>query len=288
MNKIYVKILAMVKISIITLIFILLFIPLSGAIEVTLKPDILKQGDVLVISITAPDGNLQSTFMDKRLHFFKTESGNYIALAGIDMKTTPGEYPLTLFYDNKKIFERYMKISQASFGIQRLTLPKDKVDLTPEILKRVSIEQTRLSALWPVINEKLWKGRFIMPVNSSITSAFGMKRIINKEERSPHSGIDIKADEGTPIAAPNNGRVALIDDQFFGGKTIVIDHGYGIYSIFNHLSKIAVSDGQLVKRGKIIGYTGSTGRATGPNLHWGVRLQRERINPVSLVNLEID
>ncbi len=278
----------MVKISIITLIFILLFIPLSGAIEVTLKPDILKQGDVLVISITAPDGNLQSTFMDKRLHFFKTESGNYIALAGIDMKTTPGEYPLTLFYDNKKIFERYMKISQASFGIQRLTLPKDKVDLTPEILKRVSIEQTRLSALWPVINEKLWKGRFIMPVNSSITSAFGMKRIINKEERSPHSGIDIKADEGTPIAAPNNGRVALIDDQFFGGKTIVIDHGYGIYSIFNHLSKIAVSDGQLVKRGKIIGYTGSTGRATGPNLHWGVRLQRERINPVSLVNLEID
>lgn len=278
----------MVKISIITLIFILLFIPLSGAIEVTLKPDILKQGDVLVISITAPDGNLQSTFMDKRLHFFKTESGNYIALAGIDMKTTPGEYPLTLFYDNKKIFERYMKISQASFGIQRLTLPKDKVDLTPEILKRVSIEQTRLSALWPVINEKLWKGRFIMPVNSSITSAFGMKRIINKEERSPHSGIDIKADEGTPIAAPNNGRVALIDDQFFGGKTIVIDHGYGIYSILNHLSKIAVSDGQLVKRGKIIGYTGSTGRATGPNLHWGVRLQRERINPVSLVNLEID
>lgn len=278
----------MVKISIITLIFILLFIPLSGAIEVTLKPDILKQGDVLVISITAPDGNLQSTFMDKRLHFFKTESGNYIALAGIDMKTTPGEYPLTLFYDNKKIFERYMKISQASFGIQRLTLPKDKVDLTPEILKRVSIEQTRLSALWPVINEKLWKGRFIMPVNSSITSAFGMKRIINKEERSPHSGIDIKADEGTPIAAPNNGRVALIDDQFFGGKTIVIDHGYGIYSIFNHLSKIAVSDGQLVKKGKIIGYTGSTGRATGPNLHWGVRLQRERINPVSLVNLEID
>lgn len=278
----------MVKILIITLIFILLFIPLSGAIEVTLKPDILKQGDVLVISITAPDGNLQGTFMDKRLHFFKTESGNYIALAGIDMKTTPGEYPLTLFYDNKKIFERYIKISQASFGIQRLTLPKDKVDLTPEILKRVSIEQTRLSALWPVINEKLWKGRFIMPVNSSITSAFGMKRIINKEERSPHSGIDIKADEGTPIAAPNNGRVALIDDQFFGGKTIVIDHGYGIYSIFNHLSKIAVSDGQLVKRGKIIGYTGSTGRATGPNLHWGVRLQRERINPVSLVNLEID
>jgi murein DD-endopeptidase MepM/ murein hydrolase activator NlpD len=278
----------MVKILIITLIFILLFISLSGAIEVTLKPDILKQGDVIVISTTASDGNLQGTFMDKRLHFFKTESGNYIALAGIDMKTTPGEYPLTLFYDNKKIFERYMKISQASFGIQRLTLPKDKVDLTPEILKRVSIEQTRLAALWPVINEKLWKGRFIMPVNSSITSAFGMKRIINKEERSPHSGIDIKADEGTPIAAPNNGRVALIDDQFFGGKTIVIDHGYGIYSIFNHLSKIAVSDGQLVKRGNIIGHTGSTGRATGPNLHWGVRLQGERINPVSLVNLEMD
>lgn len=316
------------------LIFISLFIHLfpspSRAVEVTLKPEVLRQGDILLMRIipsppdnsttslpdrrqTGPfnkggqsktrpigrgiikggewgfsDKNLQGSFQEKKLHFFKMESGGYMALAGIDMKTTPGEYTLTIIYNNKKIFEKNIKILPASFGLQRLTLPKEKVDLSPEILNRVGIEQARLAELWTVINEKLWNGRFIMPVNGSITSAFGVRRIINKEEKSPHSGIDIKADEGTPIAAPNNGRTALIDDQFFGGKTLVLDHGYGIYSIFHHLSKITVSEGQLVKRGEIIGNTGATGRATGPNLHWGIRLQGERINPVSIVNLEME
>lgn len=294
------KFISMIKRLIPVFLFILLSISPSWALEVALRPEVLRQGDVFLIRIKPslyPEKggtggfsykNLQGIFMDKKIHFFKTESGDYMALAGIDMKTAPGEYTLSISNDNKKVLEKDIKILSASFGVQSLTLPKEKVDLTSEILKRVKIEQAKIAALLPVINERLWKGRFIMPVNGNITGPFGVRRIINKEEKSPHSGIDIKADEGTPISAPNNGRIALIDDQFFGGKTIVIDHGYGIYSILHHLSKITVSDGQLVNRGEIIGHVGSTGRATGPNLHWGVRLQGERINPISLINLEID
>lgn len=289
------KFYTMIKRLMFIALFILLFITPSWAIEVSLTPEVLRQGDVLLIRISIPehintkDGeNIQGIFMDKKLHFFKTESGKYLSLVGIDMKTTPGEYSLTFIYSNKKIFERNVKILPASFGMQRLTLPKEMVDLTPETLKRVKIEQSRLAELWPVINEKLWKGRFIMPINGRIKSPFGVRRIINEQEKSPHSGIDIEAKEGDPLVAPNNGRVALIDNQFFGGKTLILDHGYGIYSILYHLSKVIVSEGQLVKRGDIIGHAGATGRATGPNLHWGVRLQGERINPISITNLELD
>lgn len=279
--------------------------------EVSITPEVLRQGDVVLIRITATDKtnllpnppsppfgkgemvgfsdeDLRGSFMDKKLHFFMTESGDYMALAGIDMKTTPGEYPLSLFYSNEKMFEGNIKILPASVGIQKLTLPKEIVDLTPERLKRIEIEQSRLVQLWPVINEKLWDGKFIMPIKGRIKGSFGVRRIINEEERSPHSGIDIEAGEGDPVVAPNRGRVVLIDDQFFGGKTLVLDHGYGIYSIFYHLSKITVSEDQLINRGDLVGHAGSTGRATGPHLHWGVRLQGERINPISIINLEMD
>ncbi len=278
----------MIKKIIIAFTFIILFISPSWSFEVILNPEVLRPGDILLIRVGTSKGVIQGIFLEKKLLFFKTESGGYMALAGIDMKTAPGEYTLSISNNNKKVLERSIKILSVSFGVQRLTLPKEKVDLTPEILKRVKVEQARLAAIWLVINEKLWKGKFIMPVNGNITGAFGIRRIINEEEKSPHSGIDIKANEGTPIAAPNNGRVALVDDQFFGGKTIVIDHGYGIYSVFHHLSGITVSEGQSVKRGEIIGHVGSTGRATGPNLHWGIRLQGERINPVSIVNLDME
>lgn len=298
----------------ISVLFILLFSPPLWAIEVVLKPDVLRQGDVLLIRAKAyeelqsphtpllergvgggkeemrglSDENIEGIFMDKKLNFFMTASGNFMALAGIDMKAAPGEYTLTLIFNNKKIFERNLKILPASFGLQRLTLPKEMVDLTPEILNRVRIEQARLAVLWLVVNEKFWKGKFIMPIDGRIKSLFGVRRIINKEERSPHSGIDIEADEGDPVAAPNSGRVVLVDNQFFGGKTLVLDHGYGIYSIFHHLSRITVSEGQSVKRGDTIGHAGSTGRATGPHLHWGVRLQGERVNPMAIVNLEVE
>lgn len=226
--------------------------------------------------------------MDKKLTFFKTESGDYIALAGIDMKMVPGEYPLILISNSNKIFERNVKILPASFGTQRLSLPKKMVDLSSEMLKRVTAEQARIAQLWPVVSEKIWKGRFIMPIKGRIKSSFGLRRIINKQEKNPHSGIDIEANEGDPVYAPNSGRVALIDDQYLGGKTLVLDHGYGIYSIFYHLFNIKVSEGQFVKKGEIIAQAGQTGRATGPHLHWGVRLRGERINPVSLTNLELD
>jgi murein DD-endopeptidase MepM/ murein hydrolase activator NlpD len=279
----------MIAKSTFTILFILLLISHSWAINISIIPSAPKQGDVILIRIKSSDDRTtpEGSFMGRKLKFFRAESGDFVALAGVDMRASSGEYRLEIS-DGKNILERDIKIISGSFETQELSLPKNMVDLDPETLKRVKAELLRLTQLWSVLNdERLWDGRFIMPVRGAIISPFGARRIINGQERNPHSGIDIKAQEGEPVIAPNSGKVVLIDKQFFGGKTLVLDHGYGIYSMFFHLSTIAVSPDQQVEKGSIIGYVGATGRATGPHLHWGIRLHGLRINPLSLINLDL-
>lgn len=235
----------MIAKSIFIILFILLLISNSWAINISIIPSVAKQGDVIFIRIKSSDDRTtpEGSFMGRKLKFFRTESGDFVALAGVDMRASSGKYHLEIS-DGKSILERDIKIIPGSFETQRLSFPKNMVDLDPETLKRVKAELLRLTQLWSVLNdERLWDGRFIMPVKGAIISPFGARRIINGQERNPHSGIDIKAQEGEPIIAPNSGKVVLIDEQFFGGKTLVLDHGYGIYSMLFHLSKITVSPG---------------------------------------------
>lgn len=108
---------------------------------------------------------------------------------------------------------------------------------------------------------------------------------MNGQPRNPHNGEDIGAPLGTDVAATNDGVVRITVDHFFSGKGVIVDHGLGFYSMYFHLSEILVKDGDLVKAGQIIGKVGSTGRATGPHLHWGVKLNGARVNPYALLDL---
>jgi murein DD-endopeptidase MepM/ murein hydrolase activator NlpD len=121
-----------------------------------------------------------------------------------------------------------------------------------------------------------------MPTEGSVQYTFGRRRVINGQPRNPHTGEDISAPQGAPVAAINYGTVRLVADQFFSGKSVVIDHGLGLYSMYFHLSEIAVRVGDLVAKSQVIGAVGATGRASGPHLHWGVRLNGARVNPLSL------
>ena len=134
-------------------------------------------------------------------------------------------------------------------------------------------------------NHTLFKGKFILPSNGSISGVFGSQRILNDKPRSTHKGLDIAAPEGTKIVAPSSGKVKLVQkDMFFTGNTIIIDHGLGLISIFAHLKEIDVILNQMVKKGERIGTIGMTGRATGPHLHWGVYLQKKPVDPMVLIN----
>ncbi|MGH7819773.1 MAG: M23 family metallopeptidase, partial [Candidatus Binatia bacterium] len=126
-------------------------------------------------------------------------------------------------------------------------------------------------------------GPFVMPAEGPAGSPFGLRRFFNGEPRSPHAGIDIKAPSGAPVHAANRGRVALADELFFTGKTVVLDHGLGLFTLYVHLSEIAVEPEAIVEKGARVGRVGATGRATGPHLHFAARIGEARVDPEALL-----
>jgi murein DD-endopeptidase MepM/ murein hydrolase activator NlpD len=168
-----------------------------------------------------------------------------------------------------------------------MSLPEEKVSLSPEDLERVERENERLQGIFETVTERLWEGIFMLPLENDISMGFGTKRIMNRKMISVHRGMDIRGKEGEHIKASNNGRIVLAEELFLGGNTIIIDHGQGLYSIYMHLSKFNSDLNDSVSRGDVIGYVGSTGRSTGPHLHFGVKANTISVNPFSLTRLPL-
>ena len=164
-------------------------------------------------------------------------------------------------------------------------MPNKKVQPSEKDLIQIRNDQKKIK-LSKKIGEKkkLFGSKFILPVKGRLSGFFGSQRILNSKPRSPHNGIDIAQKEGAEILAPASGRVKLVENNmFFTGNTLIMDHGLGLISIFAHMKKINVKNGQYVDLGKKIGEVGMTGRATGPHLHWGVYLLEKPVDPLSLV-----
>ena len=166
-------------------------------------------------------------------------------------------------------------------------LAQDDVELSADDLARSQRESRELDRIFSsTTRERLWQGGFQSPVpGRKASGSFGKRRIFNNQPRSPHSGEDFSAPTGTPVLATARGRVALAKDLFFLGKTVILDHGFGLYSFYGHLSSLGVEPGTNVQSGTVIGKVGATGRVTGPHLHWGVRLGDARVNPMELLAL---
>jgi len=256
-----------------------------------------KQGQVLLVRVTA-DGQAAEVvgrFLGRRIPFFRDpasgQAGNFVGLVGIDLQDPPGTHELaveTRLADRVRRLSYNVLVMKEDYPVQRLTLPKDKVDLDEDNLVRVKGEQERVKAVLEAISrERLWDGRFIEPVRGPSTGAFGRTRIINGQPHSPHNGEDIAAPLGTEVVATNDGIARLTVEHFFSGKGVFVDHGLGLYSMYFHLSEVTVRDGEPVKRGQVIGKVGQSGRATGPHLHWGVRLNGARVDPYALLKLPL-
>ena len=268
--------------------------PAVGAVRVTVTPTTLRQGDVAVIVVTGVSGvpAMDGSVAGRPLYFFPYADG-YAALIGIDLDARPGKTPWRIgFVDSagqSRARSGAITVKARKYSVQRLSLPKSMVELSPEDERRAGAETARLAMLFDTISaERLWRGRFTKPIASHVVpEGFGARRIINGKPRSPHSGVDFAAPAGTPVVASNRGRVALVVNFFFGGRLVALDHGEGLYTLYMHLERADVAEGELVERGSIIGAVGSTGRATGPHLHWAASLRRSRIDPDALLALPV-
>jgi len=226
------------------------------------------------------------------LTFFPYGDG-YAALAGIDLERKAGKLPWRIGVidgrGNPVRTSGTLGVRTRKFPVQRLTLPKELVDLDAPALKRVEEESKRLRTLYATITpERLWRGRFTQPVAiSDPGEGFGARRIINGQPRAPHAGVDYSADTGTQVVAANRGQVALVADHFFPGRLVVLDHGLGLFTLYFHLERVDVQEGERVERGRVIGAVGATGRATGPHLHFGAHLRQARIDPTALLTLPL-
>jgi murein DD-endopeptidase MepM/ murein hydrolase activator NlpD len=265
----------------------------EGGVKVT-APSSLRQGDTGVLVVTGvPDVKLmEGSVGDRPLIFFPHADG-YAALIGVDLAAPLGSATWRVGWvdiaGNPRKAAGTIRIKSRRFPVQRLSLPGNLVDLDRATEQRADREAAQLNTLYGMASgERLWRGHFTRPVSSTGPGeGFGARRVINGKPRSPHSGLDYSAPTGTPVVAANRGRVALIGDFFFGGRTVALDHGQGLYTLYMHLDRVQVVEGVLVERGETIGAVGSTGRATGPHLHWAAHLRRARVDPVGLVALQV-
>ncbi len=257
-----------------------------------------RQGQVLIVplSVQGQPTEVTGQFFGRRVPFFSDsregEAQKFLGLLGVDLQDDPGTHELVVEVSGlrePKRFSYNILVIKEQFPAQHLTLPREKVDLDPDTLARVKAEQDQVrGVLEEVSANRFWKGKFIEPVQGPTTGSFGRVRIINGRSHNPHSGEDIAAPQGADVLAMNDGVARLTVDHFFSGKGVFVDHGLGLHSMYFHLSDVLVRDGQPVTRGQVIGKVGATGRATGPHLHWGVRLNGARVNPYSLIELPLD
>jgi murein DD-endopeptidase MepM/ murein hydrolase activator NlpD len=254
-----------------------------------------KQGQIVLVKVSGddPQAEVRGTFMGRTVSFFldprSGEAPGHIGLLGLDMQDEPGTHELAVDIktgDQTRHVSMNVLVVKEKFRVEHLKLPKEKVDLDEKALARWKAEQEEVkTALADDSLSKLWQGGFLEPVGGKRTGIFGSVRIMNGQARNPHNGEDIGAPMGTDVLSTNDGVVRLTVDHIFSGKGVYVDHGLGFYSMYFHLSEVSVKEGDLVKAGQVVGKVGATGRATGPHLHWGVKLNGARVNPYALLDL---
>jgi murein DD-endopeptidase MepM/ murein hydrolase activator NlpD len=255
---------------------------------VSVTPSILRPGDVATVEVGGVTGveRITAKVLGQDLTFHYDESlQTWRALAGIDLDTKPGEYSLRIHRAGNSAAPatQTLRIVPRQFPVRRLRVPPDFVEPPPETIEQIARDSAALAAAYARVSAKKWTGAFVLPVDGKSTSNFGTRSYYNGQRRSPHAGIDFAGKPGTPIRAANYGEVVIATSMYFTGNTVVIDYGDRIFSVFAHLSEIHAKAGDTVEPATIVGLVGATGRVTGPHLHWSIRVNGARVDPLSLV-----
>lgn len=265
-----------------------------GLLTVTQQARAVAPGEMVLLTIAGP-GSLSrvavTTFGRRAEAFAGSASGDtWYALVGVDLDARPGRYDSVI---TAKAGERPLSVvhrlvvAAKAFGVRRLTVDPRFVTPPASMLPRIEREQQRLAEILSVVSaQRLWRGKFLAPVDGAPAKNFGQRSVFNGQPRGSHRGADFSSPSGAPVRAPGAGRVVMAEDLYYSGNTVLLDHGLGLYSLLGHLSRLDVRAGDLVDQGVVVGAVGATGRATGPHLHWTLRLGSAAVDPLSLLALK--
>lgn len=256
----------------------LLFGPAALAVELPQAAPV--PGGVAVVTIAPADTPMPVVhYAGKRALVTMSDEG-WVAVVGIPLGAQTGTHSLKVQRDGREDIQHF-EVSSKAYATQHITL-KNKRMVNPyaKDLQRILAEQARSRAAFTNWSDPEPSSlRFALPVDGRNSGTFGLRRYFNGEPRKPHGGMDIAAPTGTPVQAPAAGRVIETGDYFFNGKTVFVDHGRGLVTMYCHLDRIDVQVGDDVRAGQVIAVVGATGRVTGPHLHWTVSLNGTAVDP---------
>lgn len=263
----------------------LLALALAVAPSLDVAPSAARPGDALLVRVVGTRDVPSGTMAGRPLEFWRAADG-WRALAALPIETPPGPLVASVQADGVSL-EMGISIVEPGFPSRAISVAPRFVEPPPEVKRRIEDDQRAfLDAYERPLSPPAFRRGFAWPFRAPLTGRFGDKRVFNGTKESVHYGIDIDGPRRAPVRASNDGVVVLARDAYLSGKSVVLWHGAGVFTVYFHLDRIAVRAGAKVRRGQRIGTIGSTGRSTGPHLHWSVRVAGLFVDPESLLAID--
>lgn len=274
-------------------------VPCGPGASLSVTSATASQGSLLLaeLSTDAPLHSVHAKWGTEEIPFWQkaaqasaaSKTQHWRTLLAIDLDKAVGDYPVEVSAkpaaESTTNCQLTVHVTAGKFATEKLHVDNKFVEPDPEQAARAKSEQQKLREIYATtFPQKLWQGSFRIPLDGVTKGAnFGRRRILNGQPGSPHGGVDLPATTGTPVHASQTGRVVLAEPLFFAGNTVIIDHGLGIYTLYCHLSEVDAKVGDKIVVGEVLGKVGATGRVTGPHLHWGLSVDRSRVNALQIV-----
>jgi murein DD-endopeptidase MepM/ murein hydrolase activator NlpD len=256
----------------------------AGAATLSVSPSSARPGDVVLVSVEGARATPSGTLAGRPLAFWDA-GGTWHALAPLPIETPVGTVPVEVAAGDP--LAAALEIVEPGFRTTTLSVAPRFVEPSPKAKRRIAADRKAFrEAFARPFEPPRFEGPFDWPRRADATGRFGDRRTFNEKQASVHYGLDLDGPVGAPVLASNGGVVVLARDCYMSGRTVVLWHGAGVFSLYFHLSAIEVAPGQAVERGALVGRVGATGRVTGPHLHWSVKVDGLYVDPESILRID--